>query len=272
MEHVFRVKKFPDAKSMGIQAAAEAGELLRDYTGRGKRVVAVFAAAPSQDAFLEQLAVEKDIDWGMVEAFHLDEYHDLPEGHPNTFELYLREHIFGKVPIPDENVKYIKTLKGSPDEVAAGYSRGLKSAVQKAGKEGGLYINFIGIGVNGHIAFNEPGADMWTDKWMAPIEIDDVSVKQQFDDYKNHPNPQARYANMRDVPRKALTMTPAAILASDIIFAMVPGEQKANAVKASIEGPVTEKVPASLLRLHENTTIFIDAESGRGLTRKPAAG
>jgi glucosamine-6-phosphate deaminase len=271
MEMSFRVKFSPNTEAMAIKSGIEAGNILRDYTSKDKDVVAVFAAAPSQDKFLEKLSGEKEIEWGKVQAFHLDEYYDLPRRHPNTFEAYLKEHLFSRVPIKKENIHLIKEHSGPPEEAAAAYGLKLKNAVEKVKKEGGLYISFIGIGVNGHIAFNEPGTDIYSNKWVVPVEIDGVSVKQQFEDYKNHPNPDARYKTLEDVPRRALTMTCASILASDIIVAVVPGAQKAAAVKAAVEGPVTEKLPASLLRLHQDTTIYLDEDSRKGLISKPAA-
>ncbi len=271
METSFKVKFSPNAEAMGIKSGIEAGNLLRDYTSKGKNVVAVFAAAPSQDGFLEKLAREKEIEWGKVQAFHLDEYYDLPRKHPNTFESYLEEHLFSRVPIHSENIHLIKDISGSPEEVSEEYGRKLRDAVNKVKEDGGVYINFLGIGVNGHIAFNEPGTDVHTGRWVVPVEIDSTSVKQQYEDYKNHPNQKARYKTLDDVPRKALTMTPAAILASDVIMAIVPGKQKAKAVKAVIEGPITDSVPASMLRLHKNTTIYLDADSKSELISSPAA-
>lgn len=270
-EYGLGIKVHENADLMGVAAANKAAAILRNYTAeRKKPVLCVFAAAPSQDTFLEHLCRQEGIDWGMVKAFHLDEYLDLPRSHPNTFEVYLRKHIFEKLPVPGANVKMIKSLAGSPGEIADRYGSMLEESVAGIRSRGGIYIAFIGIGVNGHIAFNEPGTDIYSSKWVLPIEIDDVSVKQQFDDYKNHPDPAARYAAPEDVPRKALTMTCAAILEADSILCMVPGRQKADAVQKSLEGQLTSDVPASLLRQHRSTTIFLDYESAGKLTPPPA--
>ncbi len=256
---------------MGKAAAGEAGKILRFYTTeKGLEVMAVFAAAPSQDTFLAQLCREEGIDWKKVTAFHLDEYLDLPRGHPNTFQAYLQKHIFGKVPIPRHNVHYIKDIEGTPEKVSLKYAKHLKEAFRKNRQAKGIYLAFIGVGVNGHIAFNEPGTDLRIKKWAVRVKIDKTSVKQQFDDYRNHPDPAARYKTLRDVPRKALTMTCAGILAADIIFCMVPGKQKAEAVKTLLEGCLSDKLPASLLRLHENTYLYLDHKSSGELNSKPA--
>jgi len=253
---------------MGKTAGQEAGEVMRCYTSeKGQEIVTIFAAAPSQDTFLVQLSQEKGIDWGKVNGFHLDEYLELERRHPNTFETYLNEHIFSKVPIPGEKIHYLKDIKGSASQVSAEYGKCLKEAVHRVKEEKSVYLAFIGIGVNGHIAFNEPGTDLWAKEWVVPVAIDETSVKQQFNDYKKHPNPAARYKNLEEVPRNALTVTCAGILAADIIFCMVPGEQKADAVKSLLEGPVTDNLPASLLRLHKNIHLYLDNGSADKLSK-----
>ena len=271
MEYGLKVKVYENADLMGQSAAKKAGEILKKYTVEKKKpMLCVFAAAPSQDTFLEHLCKQEGIDWSMITAFHLDEYLDLPRNHPNTFEVYLRKHIFNKVQIPDSNIHFIKAFKGSPAEIAETYGDLLEKSVKKVRNEGGIYIAFIGIGVNGHIAFNEPGTDIYSSRWVLPIEIDDVSVKQQFDDYKNHPDPAARYATIADVPRKALTMSCAAILEADRILTIVPGRQKADAVQKALEGPITPLLPASFLRQHRSTILYLNCESAERLNPPPS--
>lgn len=266
----FKIQILPNNLLMGKAVAKEVGKILRSYTSeKGLEVMAVFAAAPSQDTFLAQLCREKGIDWEKVNAFHLDEYLDLPKGHPNTFQIYLQKHIFGKVPIPQNNVHYIKDIKSAPEKVSLEYAKNLKEAFRKNRRAKGVYLAFIGIGVNGHIAFNEPGTDLRIKKWTVRVKIDKTSVRQQFDDYRNHPDPAARYKALEDVPRKALTITCAGILAADIIFCMAPGKQKAAAVKSLLEGCLSNQLPASLLRLHENTHLYLDHDSAGQLNYKP---
>jgi len=265
-----KVKIHESADFLGAEAAKEAAAILRSCTvEKKKNALCVFAAAPSQNNFLEHLCHQEGINWDRIECFHLDEYLDLPRKHPNTFEVYLREHIFDKVPVSETNIRMIKALSGSPDKIADKYGRMLSASVAKVREKGGIYVAFIGVGVNGHIAFNEPGANIYSSKWVLPVEIDEVSVKQQFDDYKKHPDPSARYATLADVPRKALTMTCSAILEADVILCVVPGRQKADAVQKILEGKITPNVPASLLRKHRSTTIFLDSESAGKLTLPP---
>ncbi|MCM8785213.1 MAG: 6-phosphogluconolactonase [Candidatus Omnitrophica bacterium] len=270
MERKFKIYILRDNEELGLFASKKAGEILEKYTNQlNKKCLCVFAAAPSQDTFLENLSKNKNIKWENIYAFHLDEYTDLPIGHPNTFQEYLRTHIFEKVNIPEENIFYMKEAGNSPDEIIENYTKAFMEKYKEIKNDGGIYLSFIGIGVNGHIAFNEPETDLWTDEIIVKIRIDNISVKQQYEDYKNHPNPKARYKSLDDVPRNALTMTVSAILLSDKIFCMVPGKQKANAVKQTIDGDITNKVPSSFLRLHENVSLFLDQESAYLLLKKP---
>jgi len=257
-------------EEMGKTAAKELAEVLREWTAKKKkRIVVAFAAAPSQDTFLASLCKEKGIDWKKVTAVHLDEYVDLKRGHPNTFESYLREHIFSKVPIPEKNIYFIKSLKGTGEEIAQKYDEIVKKMIEEIRKEGGIYTVILGIGVNGHIAFIEPHVDKRTSRIIIPVEIDKVSVRQQYDDYKNHPDPQARYKTLKDVPRKAVSMTCAGILEADKIFCVVPGKHKANAVKLMWDGPITDELPASLLRIHRSITFYLDKDSASELDKMP---
>jgi glucosamine-6-phosphate deaminase len=236
----------------GRAAARDVAAAIRKQVKAKGKAVVVFAAAPSQNEFLEGLGRMRGIDWARVVCFHLDEYVDLPRNHPNTFERYLREHLFDRV--RPKTVYYLKDLKGTPEEVARKYAKLL-------GKHGGLDISCIGIGENGHIAFNEPGSDLEDSKPVRIINIDGRSVRQQYRDYKDHPDPAARYASLRAVPRKAWTMTVPAVLSAREIYAVVPAPQKAEAVKRMWEGPVSPACPSSALRGHPFVRIYLDRDS-----------
>ena len=270
-ERNVKIRAFATEKRMGAAVAKDVGKILRTYTTKkGLPVVGNFAAAPSQDAFLDRLCKAKGCDWSKLLAVHLDEYFDLPKGHCNTFQAYLDEHLFGKVPVPRENIRYIKDVEGaSVEDVAEKYERIMRDTIADVRGKGGVYIACIGIGVNGHIAFNEPHVDKRTSRMVIPVEIDDVSVRQQYDDYKNHPNPSARYASLADVPRRAVTVSCAGILDAEMIFCTVPGAHKAAAVKAMCDGPISDAVPASLLRMHPNVTIYLDEASASQLDEIP---
>ncbi|NLW50910.1 MAG: glucosamine-6-phosphate deaminase [Candidatus Brocadiaceae bacterium] len=264
-------KTYATEAEMGKAAAEEVGALLRDLTVRdGVPVLLNLAAAPSQDAFLDALSAEEGIDWTKVTAIHLDEYFDLPADHPNTFRSYLQEHIISRVPIPAGQVHFIKDVPAdTPAALAEEYGRRALRILKDVRAAGGVYLACIGIGVNGHIAFNEPGSAIRTDRFLVPIEIDAVSVQQQYDDYKNHPDPAARYATLDDVPRRAITVSCAGILAADRIVCLVPGPQKAAAVRGMWDGPVSDDMPASLLRLHPCVTVYLEVDSAARLDHRP---
>ena len=243
-------------EAMGKAAAQDVAAAMKRYLKEKGKVAVVFAAAPSQNEFLFYLSRMRGIDWAKVICFHLDEYVDLPRSHPNTFEAYLREHLFDLV--RPKTVYFLKGLKGNPEEVSQRYAKLVR-------RHGGLDISCIGIGENGHIAFNEPGSDLEDPETMRIITIDDRSVKQQYRDYKDHPDPAARYASLRAVPRKAWTMTVPAILSAKEIYTIVPAPQKAEAVKKMWEGPVSPACPSSALRTHACVKIYLDKDSAAAL-------
>jgi len=241
---------------MGKAAAQAVSSAMNRFIQNQGEVAIVFAAAPSQNEFLAHLAKIKSIDWSRVECFHLDEYIDLPRHHPNTFEEYLREHLFASV--KPKRIHFFKAMKGTPAQIARQYA-------EQINRRGGLDMVCLGIGENGHIAFCEPGSDLHDPQMIRIIEIDDRSVRQQYRDYQNHPNPQARYGSLRDVPRRAFTMTVPMMLAGKEIYTIVPGPQKADAVRKMWEGPISSACPSSALRLHPRVKIFLDRDSARKL-------
>ena len=265
---------------MGQLAGSALVDLLEQYTvRRGVPVVLNLAAAPSQDASYRCLVERRSgIDWCKVHAIHLDEYIDLPRGHPHTFEQYLRHRVYGPTAIPEEHIHTIKGVQQQlgenafSDVIAEVYGRVATDHIARARSAGGVLIAHIGIGVNGHIAFNEPHVDKWTRDFAIPVEIDDVSVRQQYDDYKDHVDPAARYASIADVPRRAVPVSVGGILESDHIVCVVPGSHKADAVAASLDGPLTETVAGSLLRTAADVRWFLTQDSAAKLTpRRPTS-
>lgn len=238
-------------EEMGEMAALEVGAAMQRWIKAKGSVHIVFAAAPSQNEFLAHLVKNKKIDWTKVICFHLDEYVDLPRHHPNTFEVYLQEHLFNFV--RPRRIYFFKALQGKPEEVAQQYARYLL--------KNGIDIACLGIGENGHIAFCEPGSDFHDPELIRIITLDDRSVRQQYKDYQNHPNPEARYPSLEAVPRKAYTMTIPAILKAKEIYTIVPGPQKAQAIKKMWAGPISPSCPASALRLHPAAKIYLDNDS-----------
>jgi glucosamine-6-phosphate deaminase len=261
-------KKFPNQRSlefkiyetrdqMGKSAALDVAKAMKRFIKERGKVKVVFAAAPSQNDFLAHLRKDKSIPWSKVICFHLDDYVGLPRNHPNTFEVYLNEHLFKFV--KPRKIYFLKALKGNPAQIATQYTAQIK-------RNGGIDISCIGIGENGHIAFCEPGSNLHDPQMIRVIRIDDRSVRQQYRDYKDHPDPAARYPSLRDVPRRAFTMTVPAILSAKEIYTIVPGPQKADAVKRMWEGPITSSCPSSALRMHGAVRIYLDLDAASKLS------
>lgn len=252
------VRVFASRQEMGKAAADTVAKQLRtlldEKTKEGKfknlYVTMLLAAAPSQDEFYDELVKAGDINWNRVVVFHLDEYLDLPDDHPNTFKVYLQDHFLSKLPAQPK-VYFIKDISGKPSQISKKYYDLIQTC-------GGIDIACIGIGENGHIGFNEPGSDFNDRKMVREIILDEQSVKQQFEDYKNDPNPAKRYKSLEDVPRNAITVTIPGILSARFISVVVPDKRKAQAVKNLMTGEFGPACPATALRTHKNTAFFFD--------------
>jgi glucosamine-6-phosphate deaminase len=203
----------------------------------------IFAAAPSQADMLEALCAIGGIDWGRVVAFHMDEYIGLPAGAPTRFANWLDRHLFGKVPFAA-----VRRIVPEPDAEAAA------SAYAAQLSEAPIDIVCLGIGVNGHIAFNDPPVADFNDPLdVKVVELDEICRQQQVDD--------EGFARIEDVPRHAVTLTIPRLLRADRLFCMVPGRSKREAVRQALYGPVTTECPASIMRGHPGCTLYLDAES-----------
>ena len=238
------VKIYRDRQSMGKAAANAAGKKAIETISKKDRVQMVFASAPSQEEFLADLTKVDGIDWSKVVAFHLDEYVDLPSDAPQAFGEFLRRRLFSKV--KPGKVYYINGNAEDLEKEAQRYAELLKKY--------GLDIACIGIGENGHLAFNDPHVADFNDPLMVKIvELDEVSRQQQVND--------GCFSSLDQVPKKALTLTMPVIFSADYIFAIVPAKSKAQAVRKTVYGPISEECPASILRKHKNAILFLDQDS-----------
>ena len=243
-----RVKLFSSRDEMGQSAARDAAECFRKLLDRQSEVNAVFAAAPSQNETLAYLAREKGIDWARVNAFHMDEYAGLKRSAPQSFGRYLDEHVFSLLPF--KSVNYIDG--GAPDieKECARYAALLK--------EHPTDIVLLGIGENGHIAFNDPDeADFDDPKAVKTVHLDDVCRNQQVND--------GCFAHIREVPKCAITLTIPTLFRAKHLFCSVPAATKADAVKKTVCGEITARVPATVMRRHEDATLYLDPDSGKEL-------
>ncbi len=203
----------------------------------------IFAAAPSQSEVLDALTAIPNLPWDQVIAFHMDDYLGLPAAAPQRFANWLEGHLFSKVPLAE--VHRIPA-SGVPDEICRAYADKLA--------EEPIDIICLGIGVNGHIAFNDPPvADFDDPLSVKVVELDEICRQQQVDD--------ACFESIKLVPAMAVTLTIPQLLAANALFCTVPGAQKRAAVKATIAGPISTDCPASILRTHKNCTLFLDAEA-----------
>lgn len=228
---------------MGAAAAQDIANALRAALSRQPNVRMVFAAAPSQAQMLEALCAADGIDWGRVTAFHMDEYIGLPPEAPQRFANWLDQNLFERVPFAQVH----RIVPGAdPDTAAASYAQLLAEAP----------IDFIclGIGVNGHIAFNDPPVADFSDPLDVKVVMLDAQCRQQQVD-------DDCFASFEDVPRQAITLTVPRLLRAGRLFCVVPGQFKRNAVQATLHGPVSTECPASILRQHPDCTLYLDRES-----------
>jgi glucosamine-6-phosphate deaminase len=237
------LKVFNDRASLGKAAAEQAAAAIRRAIAERGQARIVAATAASQLEFLDALTKTHDLDWRKVEAFHLDEYIGLPITHPGSFRKMLLEQLIQKTGI----AKY-HLLDGdtpNPSEVVRRVGRELSSA--------SVDIAFLGIGENGHIAFNDPPADFNTEAPYILVTLDEACRRQQVGE--------AWFADISQVPKQAISMSVRQILKAKEILAVVPDARKAQAVKACFEGEISPMAPASILRKHPNATVNLDKHS-----------
>lgn len=236
----------PSSVENGQAAAQHTARLIRDTVVASGIARVLFASAPSQEAFLGAL-IALDVPWRQVEAFHIDEYVGLPPDAPQAFGQWLYERLFSRVPIKAHRID----TEGDAHEGARRYGAAVVA--------NGIDVACIGIGVNGHIAFNEPYRWFVDDvEPMRLVELAHRSRQQQVDD--------GCFKRLADVPSAALTLTIPTLLSARELVVTVPGMHKAAAVAATIEGDLSPAVPASILRTHHRVTLFLDRNSASSLS------
>lgn len=240
-----KVEIYKDRVELGKAAAAFTVDIIRELLAEKKEINMVFAAAPSQNEFLEALVNMHRVEWNRIRAFHLDEYLGLPPDAPQRFSRFLRERIFGRVPFLE--VHYIDPGgENTPEEICARYRRLLDAYP--------IDIACIGIGENGHIAFNDPPVADFDDPCKVKVvRLDEVCRMQQVND--------GCFESLDQVPTHAVTMTIPAIMSARFIVCVVPGEKKSKAVYQALRGDITNSCPASILRTHPNVRLFLDKDS-----------
>jgi glucosamine-6-phosphate deaminase len=246
------VSVFPDRLGLARAAARDAASRIRAALAASGQARIVAATGTSQMAFLDQLTREADLDWSKVELFHLDEYVGLPADHPASFRRYLRERLIQPV-----GIARAQLIDGRADDDAC-EELGRKLAARP------IDVAFVGIGENGHLAFNDPPADFETERPYIFVQLDDACRRQQVNE--------GWFKEVDEVPERAITMSIRQILKARAIIAVVPESRKAAAVRMCLEGEVSPMAPASILRTHEDTTLYLDVESAALLTRENHGG
>jgi len=243
------IKVYDDKASLGRAAAEQAAISLRNAIQNTSRARIIAATGASQFEFLDALTAMPGVDWPRVEMFHLDEYIGLPVSHPASFRKYLLERLIHKTGITRY---HFLDGHGNVLEVIRKVAAELTAAP--------VDIAFVGIGENGHLAFNDPPADFQTEEPYIIVDLDEPCRRQQVGE--------GWFASLRDVPARAISMTVQQILKAKEILVVVPDARKAQAVKSCLEGEITPMAPASILRKHANTTIFLDKLSSALLSQQ----
>ena len=237
------VKIYGSRQEMGQAAGAEIKERILALLETKEEINMIFAAAPSQNEVLATLANDKEIPWNRVNAFHMDEYIGLDKSAPQCFSNFLRDAIFAVAPF--KSVNYIDPSTSAEAETER-YGRLLT--------ENPTDIVVMGIGENGHIAFNDPPvADFKSDKPIMAVKLDEICRQQQVND--------GCFARLEDVPTHALTITVPRLVSAPYLFCIVPAKTKAWAVKETLTGTIDEHCPASILRTRDGAVLYLDPDS-----------
>ncbi|HLA84878.1 MAG TPA: glucosamine-6-phosphate deaminase [Thermoguttaceae bacterium] len=234
------IRVFDTKEAMGQAASADGAEAIRKaLAARGKANIIV-ATGASQFEMLAALVAEK-VDWPAVTVFHLDEYAGMPITHPASFRKYLRERFVEQLPKPPAAFHYINAEGDCRAEC-----RRLGQLIAAHPTD----VAFIGIGENGHLAFNDPPADFEATDAYLVVDLDEGCRRQQLGE--------GWFPSLDAVPRQAISMSIPQILKSKTIVCTVPDERKAKAVHGAVEGPVTPNCPASVLQKHADATLYLD--------------
>jgi glucosamine-6-phosphate deaminase len=229
---------------MGSAAGADIKACILALLAEKETINMIFAAAPSQNEVLASLANDREIPWNRVHAFHMDEYIGLPADAPQGFGNFLKAHIFDLADFKE--VFYIDITAADAEAECDRYAALLA--------EYPTDIVVMGIGENGHIAFNDPPvADFADPKAVKPVELDPICRNQQVND--------GCFATLDDVPKTAITLTVPTLFAGDHLFCIVPAKTKAKAVRATLCGEIGEACPATILRRHKSAVLYLDGDS-----------
>ena len=246
LQDKLKVEIYENRMLMGKSAARDIKAKIAELLAEKQEINIIFAAAPSQNDVLKSLVEDKEIEWNRVNAYHMDEYIGLDKDAPQGFGNFLKAHIFGLVPF--KSVNYIDITTTNPNAEADRYGKLLN--------ENPTDIVIMGIGENGHIAFNDPPvADFKDEKAVKPVKLDEICRQQQVND--------GCFDSIDKVPTHAMTLTVPTLVRAPYLFCIVPAPTKASAVYETLNGSIDEHCPASVLRTHNNAKLYLDNESSK---------
>lgn len=238
------VKEFENRNQLGRDAGKAVAKKIKQLLEKQETVRIIFASAPSQNEFLEELLSDKEIDWSKIEAFQMDEYISLNTEHPQSFATFLRDKLFNHVALG-----VFHYIQGDVEDVEQECVRYAELLMQKP-----IDIVCMGIGENTHIAFNEPHIADFNDPYLVKVvDLDDKSRQQQVND--------GCFISLDQVPQYAITLTIPVFKAAKNLYCMVPGITKQDAVYKTLKEKVTSKYPSTILRTHDSAVLYIDKES-----------
>ena len=241
-----QVNIYDSREEMGKASAKDIKDCIVSLLKTKSEINMIFAAAPSQNEVLKSLTLYKDIEWNRINAFHMDEYIGLSADAPQGFGNFLMRSIFSLVPF-----KSVNLINVSATDVDAEIER-YSSLLKKYPTD----IVVLGIGENGHIAFNDPGVAEFNDKMVVKaVELDEVCRQQQVND--------GCFKTLDEVPKTALTLTVPTLVKAPNLFCIVPAKTKAQAVYNTVNGEITELCPASILRTREGAKLYLDNDSSK---------
>ena len=241
-----KTRLFADKQQLGAAAARDAADAIRQAVAARGRCRLLAATGGSQFEFLAALTAMPGLPWDRMEMFHLDEYVGLPATHPASFRRYLRERLIERTGLKNHHL-----IDGERDPAATCRDLGALLRAET------VDVAFAGIGENGHLAFNDPPADFVTEDPYLIVNLDEACRRQQVGE--------GWFASIQDVPQQAISLSVRQLLKARVIIVPVPDQRKAAAVRRCLEGPISPDAPASILREHPHTTVYLDLASASQL-------
>jgi glucosamine-6-phosphate deaminase len=243
------VEVYEDRKALGQAAAALAANRLRDLAKQHESVAVIFATGDSQRATLHALAAIPDVPWNQIVGFRMDEYVGLRDDHPASFQRYMRENLTSQVQL--RHLYEIDGAEANAQKTCREYAELVRSHRP--------LLCLLGIGENGHLAFNDPGEALFDD----PVDVKVVSLDRACRQQQVN---EGWFSDPAEVPTKAITLTVPALFRVPELIVSIPGPRKARIVKRTLNDPISTACPATILRRHSNATLFLDVDSAAELT------